>query len=121
MPVKLDIPQQTHTPLQPGANSPQQSAVMKIDNMNQTQAAMNRLGGKRKKRGGGTIEIPPTNESSFNANGTVRDNMTRNIISQVNGEYDSGAFKGGKSKRRRTRRKNNKKTKHTRRRRHRRH
>jgi hypothetical protein len=131
MPVALDIPKQTQTPLESGANSPQQSALMKIDNMNQKQAAMNSLGGKRIKRGGkrikrggGTIEIPPTNTSSYNLNNDVKNVMTSNIKSQVNAEYDNGAFKGGKTKRRRTRRKNNKKTKHTRRRRscrHRRH
>lgn len=121
MPVEIEIPQQTQTPLETGANSPQQSALMKIENMNQKQAAMNSLGGKRKKRGGGTFEIAPTSNASYDANGSVKDVMTSNIKSQVNAEYDKAAFKGGKSKRRRTRRKNNKKTKHTRRRRQRRH
>jgi hypothetical protein len=132
MAVDYIIPQQTHQPLLAGANSPQQSAFMKLDNMNQKQAAMNniggkrkKMGGKRKKMGGANIEVPPTNSSSYNVNANVKQALSSNITSQSNSEYDSYAFKkGGKTLRKRSlrkkskryrinRRNTNKKTKHT--------
>lgn len=116
MGVQLNIPQQQHTPLTPGANSPQQSAAMKIDNMNKTQAEVNKIGGKIKKNGGGNIEIPPTSTASYNANGTVASSMTNNLTAQANSEYDKGAFVKGGSKKRRTIHKTKKRSKHRKRR-----
>jgi len=112
--IKLNVPQQTHTPLETGANSPQQSAIMKIDNMNQKQAGLNNaVGGKRKKKGGAPdIQVPPTNTSSYNVNGAVKATLTSNLTSQANAEYDNGAYKGGKTKRRRTKRRSKKTRRH---------
>jgi len=108
MDTKLIIPQQQHTPLITGASSPQQSAVMKINNMNEMQSALNKIGGRYKKykkyKGGvgGTIEIPPTSITSYNVNGLVGTSVGANLIGQANSEFDKGAFIKGGSKRRRT-------------------
>jgi hypothetical protein len=116
MGVNLKVPQQEPTPLTPGANSPQQSAFMKIQNMNTTQAAVNSAanGGKRRKKGkkgkrvgggNGTIQIPPTSTASYNVNGIVKNSVSSDLTSQSNAEYDSLAYKKGGSKKRKTRRK----------------
>lgn len=108
MVVKFDIPQQQKAPLTPGANTPQQSAAMKIDNMNKMQSAVNKVGGKyRKYKKGGAIEVQPTSTSSYNVNGIVKDVVSNDVKAQANGEYDKGAFNKGGSKKYRK----NKKTK----------
>ena len=113
--VKLNVPQQTPAPLVPGAGSPQESAVMKVSNMNAEQTALNNaVGGKIKKRGGAaTIEVPPTASSSYNVNAQVKAAVSSDLNSQANAQYDNKAFTKGGSKRRRTRRRSNKKTKKT--------
>ena len=101
----IKIPVQQQTPLIPGSTSPQQSAFMKMNNMNQTQTALNNAvqGGKRKK-GGGNFEIQPTSTASYNVNGVLAKTATGDITSQVNSQYDKGAFVKGGSKRRKSRR-----------------
>jgi hypothetical protein len=116
MTVELKIPQQQNTPLTPGASSPQQSALMKIENMNKEQTAINKIGGKKYKykKGGGSIEIPPTSTSSYDVNHIVKDVVSNDLRAQANGEFDKGAFKKGGSKKyrknKKTKRKSKKKT-----------
>jgi len=107
----IKIPQQQLTPLTPGANSPQQSSFMSVQNMNQTQTALNNAaqGGKKKKKGGGIIEISPTSTASYNVNGIVKQTATGDITSQVNSVGDKGAFVKGGSKKRKSRRKQRRK------------
>ena len=106
MAVDIKIPEQQQSTLTPGSNSPQQSALMKMNNMNQTQTALNNAaqGGKRRKKGGGNINIQPTSTASYNVNGVVKQTATGDIKSQVNSEYDKGAFVKGGSKRRKSNR-----------------
>jgi hypothetical protein len=109
MVVKFEIPQQQKSPLTPGTSNPQQSAAMKIENMNKEQSAINKVGGKKYKKykRGGAIEVPPTSTSSYNVNSIVKDVVSNDVKSQANSEYDKGAFSKGGSKRYRK----NKKTK----------
>jgi len=119
MGVNIKVPEQ---PVSNTTGTPQQHAMNKINNMNQQQAAANKIGGKIIKsgrvkiikNGGGKIEIAPTNTSTMNVNGLLAKVATSDVNSQSNSEFDNAAFKGG-SKRRRTRRR----TKKTRGRRHR--
>jgi hypothetical protein len=122
MGVDIKILEQSHTPLTPGSTSPQQSAAMKIQNMNQTQASVNKIGGirrkkysRRKKRGGNTIAVPPTSTSTMNVNGLLAKVATSDVNSQSNSEFDKGAYKGGSKKKRTRRRSKNKKTRRHRR------
>jgi hypothetical protein len=114
MGVQLNIPQQQHIPLTPGANSPQQSAAMKIDNMNKTQSAINKIGGRYKiykTFGGANIEIPPTSTASYNSNNIVKGAVTNSLNTQANSEFDKGAFKAGSKRHRKihkTKRRNSK-------------
>jgi hypothetical protein len=120
MVVKYDIPQQQKAPLTPGSSTPQQSAAMKIENMNKEQSAINKIGGKKYKKytKGGAIEIPPTSTSSYNVNGIVKDVVSNDVKAQANGEYDKGAFSKGGSRRNRknkkTKRRSKKRTRHNR-------
>jgi len=111
MVVNVKVPEQQLTPLTPGSSNPQQSAAMKISNMNEQQVAVSKIGGigkKRrgigKKRGGASIEVQPTNTSSMNVNGLVAKVATNDVNSQANAEFDKGAFKGGRTRRRTKRR-----------------
>ena len=101
----IKIPEQQPYHLTRGSTTPQESALMKMNNMNQTQAALNNAvqGGKRKK-GGGNYEIQPTSTASYNVNGVVKQTATDTITSQINSQYDKGAFVKGGSKRRKSRR-----------------
>jgi hypothetical protein len=106
MAVDIKIPEQQQYTLTPGSTSPQQSALMKMNNMNQTQTALNNAaqGGKRRKKGGGNIEIQPTSTASYNVNGVLKQTATGDITSQVNSVGDKGAFVTGGSKRRKSKR-----------------
>jgi hypothetical protein len=121
MTVELKIPQQQNAPLTPGASTPQQSALMKIENMNKEQTAINKIGGKKYKKykkGGGSIAIPPTSTSSYDVNHIVKDVVSNDLRAQANGEFDNGAFKKGGSKKyrknKKTKRKSIKKTRNNR-------
>jgi hypothetical protein len=119
MVVKFNIPEQQKAPLTPGASTPQESAAMKIDNMNKIQAQVNKVGGKYKKyKKGGAIEVQPTSTSSYNVNGIVKDVVSNDVKAQANGEYDKGAFSKGGSKRyrknKKTKRRSKKRTRHNR-------
>jgi hypothetical protein len=118
------VPVQQPIPLLTGANSPNQSAIMKMNNMNNTQAGLNKAaqGGKRKKIGGNgkMLEIQPTSTANMNLNPLLKNVATSDINAQVYGQYDKGAFKMGGSKRRRrtnkrTKRRRHKKTRRNRR------
>ena len=106
----IKIPEQQPYHLTRGSTTPQESALMKMNNMNQTQAALNNAvqGGKRKKGGGndvtGAVHVQPTSTASYNVNGVVKQTATDTITSQINSQYDKGAFVKGGSKRRKSRR-----------------
>jgi len=112
MVFSLKVPEQQQTALLPGANSPQQNAIMKTDMMNNRQVELNKAtqGGKRQKRGGDgkMLEVQPVNTSSYNVNGVLKNVATSDIKSQNNSQFDAGAFKVGGSKRRRKSRKSRK-------------
>ena len=111
MPVNFKVPEQQQAPLQPGATSPQQSAYMKVSDMNNTQTAVNKIGGIRRRkirRGGGTIAIQPTNTTTINVNPLLANVATSNVRAQAAGEFDNKASVKGGSKRRRTRRRTKK-------------
>jgi len=110
MPVNFVVPEQQHAPLMPGANSQQESAYLKVSNMNNTQSAVNKIGGirRRKIRRGGTIAIQPTNSSTMNVNPLLAKVAESNVRAQAAGEFDNKASVKGGSKRRRTRRRTKK-------------
>ena len=126
MVVKFDIPKQDPIPLTPGANSPQQSAYMANNNMQQSQTALNNAvsGGKKTRSfntkskfyslGGntGTIPIQPTSTASYNVNGIVKTTAGSSINSQSNAEFDKLAFKGGSKKIRTKKRRTNRRRTH---------
>jgi hypothetical protein len=106
MGVDIKVPQQELQPLTPGSSNPQQSAAMRISNMNNTQAEIGRIGGKNKKRGGGYIEVQPTSTATMNLNPLLAKVAGNNVNAQANSEFDNAAFKKGGSKRRRKTRRN---------------
>ena len=132
MGVDIVVPVESQNPLVNGASNPQQSAFLKIQNMNNVQAQVNKTGGVKKKRGGvkkkrggggnigGNIEVKPTSTATMNVNGILKNAATGSINAQVNSEFDKGAFKGGSKTRRKSRRKSRriKKYKKTRKQRH---
>ena len=113
MGVDIKVPEQTLTPLFPGSTNPQQSAAMKISSMNNQQAAVAKIGGVKRKKGGGNLAVQPTNTSTMNVNGLLAKVAGSYVNSQANREYDNEAFKGGRT-RRRTRRRTTRRTKKTR-------
>jgi hypothetical protein len=114
------VPEQQVKPLPPGANTPQQAAVVRMQTNNQAQNANNQAlaKGGRKKRGGGNITIAParvsyyetaTGSSSINAQ--LKANVTSDLQNQENKSMDSGAFKKGGKRRNKSRKSGKRKSK----------
>jgi len=110
MGVDIKVPQQQLPPLTPGSTNPQQSAAMRITNMNNTQTEISRIGGKNKKKGGSYLQVQPTSTSTMNLNPLLAKIATNDVNSQSNSEFDKAAFKGGSKRRRKTRRSTRRKT-----------
>lgn len=112
MPVNFVIPEQQQAPLMPGATSPGQSANMKVSNMNNTQAAVNKIGGIRRRKirrgGGGTIAIQPTDTTTMNVNPLLAKVAASNVNAQAASEFDNKASVKGGSKRRGSKRRTKK-------------
>jgi hypothetical protein len=104
MGVDIKVPQQELPPLTPGSSNPQQSAAMRITNMNNTQTEISRIGGKNIKKGGSYLEVQPTSTSTMNLNPLLAKIATNDVNSQSNSEFDKAAFKGGSKRHRKTRR-----------------
>ena len=112
MPVNFVIPEQQQAPLMPGATSPGQSAHLEVSNMNKTQAAVNKIGGIRRRKirrgGGGTIAIQRTDTSTMNVNPLLAKVAASNVNAQAAGEFDNKASVKGGSKRRGSKRRGSK-------------
>ena len=123
MGVDFVVPEQQHAPLMPGASSPQQSAYLKVTNMNNTQSAVNKIGGIRRRKirrgGGGTIAIQRTDNSTIDVNPLLAKVAESNVRAQAAGEFDNKAsVKGGSKRRESKRRRTRRRTKKSRGRRH---
>jgi len=112
MPVNFLVPEPQRAPLMAGATSPQESAYLKVSNMNNTQSAVNKIGGIRRRKirrgGGGTIAIQRTDTTIMDVNPLLAKVAESNVRAQAAGEFDNKASVKGGSKRRRTRRRTKK-------------
>ena len=90
---------------QPGASSPQQSAMMQMNSMNQKQASLNKIGGASSTQNSANLTVPQFKDTYTNQNGNA---STNNQIKQnyvlanqagANSQYDNYATQmGGKRK-----------------------
>ena len=99
--------------------NPQQAAYIKMTETNTAQQGINKLGGK-KKRGGGSTEVPAPPQNVYATRNEISGTLTTLATSQEQSKYDNLVTKAGGSKRtRRTKRtkgtKGTKRTKRTRR------
>lgn len=118
--TQYNIQQPQVKPLPSGASTPQQAGVVRMQANNQTQNANNQAlaGGRKNKRGGGSITIPPTkvyytetSAGSNSVNAQTKANVTASVQNQENKSMDSGAFQKGGKKRNKSRKSGKRKSK----------
>ena len=118
--VEYNIPQQQVHPYPAGASSPQQAGVARMQSNSNMQNANNQAlaGGRKHKRGGGSMTITPlrlsyteTAAGSSSVNSQMKANVTSDVQNQENKSMDAGAFKKGGKRRNKSRKSGKRKTK----------
>jgi hypothetical protein len=105
---KYDIPQQQVKPFPAGAGSPREAGIVQMQANSQMQHANNQAlaGGRKNKRGGGSMTIQPlrlsyteTAAGPSSVNSQMKTNVTNDVQNQENRSMDAGAFKKGGKRR----------------------
>ena len=78
--------------------NPQQAAYIKMTETNTAQQGINKLGGK-KKRGGGSTEVPAPPQNVYATRNEISGTLTTLATSQEQSKYDNLVTKAGGSKR----------------------